>query len=140
MANRLPKFRGELTMRDPHPDYITKDSPWRVTDTIERLTALMTERGITIFTTIDQRAAANGVGQELRETVLIIFGNPAAGTPIMDAEPLAGLDLPLKVLVWDDRGVTRVSYLSPAALAERYSLSESLAAPLAGIEQLTDLA
>lgn len=126
-------------MRDPHPDYITKDSPWRVTDTIERLTALMTERGITIFTTIDQRAAANGVGQELRETVLIIFGNPAAGTPIMDAEPLAGLDLPLKVLVWDDRGATRVSYLSPAALAARHSLSESLAAPLAGIEQLTDL-
>jgi len=138
VANRLPKFRGELTMRDPHPDYITKDSPWRVTDTIERLTALMTERGITIFTTIDQRAAANGVGQELRETVLIIFGNPAAGTPIMDAEPLAGLDLPLKLLVWDDDGRTRVSYLTPAALAARYELSESLAAGLGGIDSLTD--
>jgi uncharacterized protein (DUF302 family) len=98
----------------------------------------MTERGITIFTTIDQRAAANGVGQELRETVLIIFGNPAAGTPIMDAEPLAGLDLPLKLLVWDDDGRTRVSYLTPAALAARYELSESLAAGLGGIDSLTD--
>ena len=123
-----------------HNDYITKNSPWSVTETVERLSALMAERHQKVFATIDQAAAARSVGQELRETVLIIFGNPTAGTPIMDAEPLAGLDLPLKVLVWDDRGVTRVSYLSPAALAERYSLSESLAAPLAGIEQLTDLA
>jgi uncharacterized protein (DUF302 family) len=123
-----------------YSDYITKNSPRSVTETVERLSAMMTERNLSIFATIDQAAAARSVGQELRETVLIIFGNPKAGTPVMDAEPLAGLDLPLKVLVWDDRGVTRVSYLSPAALAERYSLSESLAAPLAGIEQLTDLA
>ena len=122
-----------------HNDYITKNSPWSVTETVERLSALMAERHQTIFATIDQAAAARSVGQELRETVLIIFGNPTAGTPIMDAEPLAGLDLPLKVLVWDDRGATRVSYLSPAALAARHSLSESLAAPLAGIEQLTPL-
>jgi uncharacterized protein (DUF302 family) len=122
-----------------HNDYITKNSPWSVTETVERLSALMAERHQKIFATIDQAAAARSVGQELRETVLIIFGNPTAGTPIMDAEPLAGLDLPLKVLVWDDRGATRVSYLSPAALAARHSLSESLAAPLAGIEQLTDL-
>ena len=123
-----------------HSDYITKNSPRSVTETVERLSTMMAERNLIIFATIDQAAAARSVGQELRETVLIIFGNPKAGTPVMNAEPLAGLDLPLKVLVWDDRGVTRVSYLSPAALAERYSLSESLAAPLAGIEQLTDLA
>ena len=123
-----------------HSDYITKNSPRSVSETVERLSTMMAERNLIIFATIDQAAAARSVGQELRETVLIIFGNPKAGTPVMNAEPLAGLDLPLKVLVWDDRGVTRVSYLSPAALAERYSLSESLAAPLAGIEQLTDLA
>jgi uncharacterized protein (DUF302 family) len=122
-----------------HADITTKNSPWSVTDTVERLSALMVERHLTIFATIDQRAAARSVGQELRETVLIMFGNPAAGTPVMDAEPLAGLDLPLKVLVWDDGGRTRVSYLSPTALAARYALSESLATPLAGIEQLTDL-
>jgi uncharacterized protein (DUF302 family) len=125
-------------MCDPHPDYTTKDSPWPVPDTVKRLTTLMAERGMTIFAIIDQRAAARGVGQELRETVLIIFGNPAVGTPVMDAEPWAGLDLPLKLLVWDDDGRTRVSYLTPAALAARYGLSESLAAPLSGIDALTD--
>lgn len=127
-------------MHDPHPDYTTKDSPWPVADTIERLTELITQRDMTIFATIDQRAAARRAGLELRETVLIIFGNPAAGTPIMDAEPLAALDLPLKLLVWDDHGHTRVSYLTPAVLAARYALPAALAAPLAGIDQLTDSA
>ena len=125
-------------MPDSHPEYTTKDSPWPVATTVGRLTALIAGRSMTIFTTIDQRAAAQSVGQELRETVLIIFGNPAAGTPVMDAAPLAGLDLPLKLLVWNDGGQTRVSYLTPAALAERYALPRSLAAPLAGIDQLTD--
>src|ERR1700744_4517186 len=127
-------------MDDPHPDYTTKDSPWPVATTVERLTALITERRTTIFATIDQRAAARTAGMELRETVLIVFGNPAAGTPVMEAQPLAALDLPLKLVVWDDQGQTRVSYLSPAALAARYALSESLAAPLAGIEKLVDAA
>ena len=127
-------------MRDPHADYTTKESQWSVADTVERLCALIAERGMRIFNTIDQRAAAQSVGQDLRETVLIIFGNPAAGTSVMDAEPLAGLDLPLKLLVWDDDGRTRVSYLTPAALAARFELSPSLAAPLAGIDQLTEVA
>jgi uncharacterized protein (DUF302 family) len=129
-----------MTMHTPHPDITTKHSPWPVAETVERLTALMTERGMTIFATIDQRAAARTVGQELRETVLILFGNPAAGTPIMNAAPLAALDLPLKLLVWDDSGQTRVSYVTPSALAARYELSESLVAPLAGIDTLTDAA
>jgi len=127
-------------MEHCHPDYTTKDSPWPVAETVARLTALMAERGMTIFATIDQRAAAHEVGLELRETVLILFGNPAAGTPVMDAEPLAALDLPLKLLVWDDGGHTRVSTLTPAALAARYALPESLTAPFAGVDQLTDTA
>ena len=125
---------------DSHPDYTTKDSPWPVSDTVQRLTRLMEGRGMTVFATIDQRAAAREVNLDLRETVLIIFGSPVAGTPVMDAEPLAGLDLPLKVLVWDEEGHTRVSYLAPATLAGRYALAPSLAAPLAGIDQLTDAA
>jgi len=125
-------------MRHSHPEVTTKDSPWSVADTVERLASFMTDRGMTIFATIDQAAAARSVGQELRDTVLVVFGNPAAGTPIMDAEPLAALDLPMKLIVWDAAGDTRVSYISPAALAVRYGLSEPLAAPLAGIDQLTD--
>jgi len=121
-------------------DYTTKPSPWPVAETVERLTALMAERAMTVFATIDQQAAARRVGQDLRETVLILFGNPAAGTPVMEAEPLAGLDLPLKLMVWSEGGRTLVSYLDPGALAARYGLTDSLAAPLAGIEGLTDAA
>ena len=120
--------------------FTTKQSPWPVPETVTRITNLLLERGMTVFATIDQRAAALTVGLQLRETVLILFGNPAGGTPVMDAVPLSALDLPLKLVVWDEQGTTRVSYLSPAALAERYGLSQSLAAPLAGIDQLTDAA
>jgi uncharacterized protein (DUF302 family) len=122
------------------PDYVTKDSTWPVAETVDRLTGLITERGMTIFATIDQAAAARTVGMDLRDTVLVVFGSPAAGTPVMAAHPLAALDLPLKLLVWDDHGSTRVSYLSPAVLAARYGLPDSLATPLAGIETLVKTA
>ena len=121
-------------------DVTTKASPWPVAQTVQRLSALMTDRNMTVFATIDQAAAARTAGLDLRATVLILFGNPAAGTPVMEAVPLSALDLPLKVLVWDDEGQTRLSYLSPAALARRYALAPSLAAALAGIDALTDAA
>ena len=125
-------------MADPRTDHTTKPSPWPVGETVERALALLDERGIRVFATIDQRAAARAAGLELRETVLILFGNPQAGTPVMDAVPLAALDLPLKLLVWSEDGRTHVSYLRPDALAARYGIPPELAAPLAAIDQLTD--
>jgi uncharacterized protein (DUF302 family) len=68
----------------------------------------------------------------------VIFGSPAAGTPVMAASPLAALDLPLRVLAWADAGQTKVSCLAPAALAARHQLSPGLAGNLAGIDPLTD--
>lgn len=127
-------------MPSAQEDITTKDSPWPVDETVRRLSGLMLDRGLTIFATLDQRAAARGAGLELRDTVLIVFGNPAAGTLVMESAPLAALDLPLKLLVWDDDGQTRVSYLSPGALAARHALPAPLATPLAGIDQLTDTA
>ena len=117
---------------------VTKLSPRSVADTVARLTELVHAKGLTLFAVIDQRAEARGAGLELRETTLVVFGSPAAGTPVMAAVPLAALDLPLKVLVWDDDGRTQVSYTAPAALAARYGLSADLAANLAGIDALTD--
>ncbi len=125
-------------MPDSRTDYTTKNSPWPVADTVRRLSARIATRGMTIFATIDQRAAALRAGLELRDTVLIVFGNPAAGTPVMAAQPLAALDLPLKLLVWDDDGRTRVSYLTPSVLAARHALPEPLAAPLSAIVGLVD--
>ena len=95
-------------------------------------------KGIRLFAVIDQSAAARDAGLELRETVLVIFGNPALGTPVMAASPLAALDLPLKVLIWADDGVTKVSYTSPSALAARHHLAAELAEKLAGIDAITD--
>jgi uncharacterized protein (DUF302 family) len=87
---------------------------------------------------IDHSGEAEHAGLELRETKVVIFGAPAAGTPVMQAVPVAALDLPLKVLVWDDEGQTKLTYTSPAALAARYGLSDELAARLAAIDPLTD--
>jgi uncharacterized protein (DUF302 family) len=116
----------------------TKISPWSVSDTVSRLTDLLCEKGLKVFAVIDQSAEARHVGMQLRETVLVLFGNPAAGTPVMAAAPLSALDLPLKVLVWADDGHASVSYYGPAALAARYSLSDDLEAKLAAIDPLTD--
>lgn len=125
-------------MNDRNTGVSTRNSHWPVAITVERLLDAIGERGMTVFATIDQRAAAEAAGLQLRDTVLVIFGSPVAGTPVMDAVPLAALDLPLKLLIWDDAGQSRVSYLRPDALAARYGLPPSLAAPLAGIEHLVD--
>jgi uncharacterized protein (DUF302 family) len=119
-------------------EIVTKLSPRPVGDTVTRLTGMITGKGMKLFAVIDQAAEARQAGLTLRDTVLVIFGNPAAGTPVMDASPLAALDLPLKVLVWADGAQTKVSYHSPAALARRHQLSAELAAKLAGIGPLTD--
>jgi uncharacterized protein (DUF302 family) len=116
----------------------SKVSPRSVTDTVSRLTGMLSAKGLKVFAVIDQSAEASGVGMQLRETTLVLFGSPAAGTPVMAAAPLAALDLPLKVLVWADNGQTKVTYYGPAALAARYDLSDDLAARLAGIDPLTD--
>jgi uncharacterized protein (DUF302 family) len=116
----------------------TKVCPLSVTATVARLKEILSAKGVKVFAVIDQRAAAREAGQDLRETTLVIFGNPAAGTPVMDAVPLAALDLPLKVLIWADGDQTKVTYYTPGAIAARYGLSAKLAARLAVIDPLTD--
>jgi uncharacterized protein (DUF302 family) len=120
------------------PDVTSKRSPRSVADTVSRLRELVASKGMKLFAVIDQAAAAREAGLELRDTVLVMFGSPAAGTPVMEASPLSALDLPLEALVWDDAGETVVSYYAPAALAARHHLSGELAARLAGIDPLTD--
>ena len=117
---------------------VSKLSSRPVGATVARLTELVAAKGMRLFATIDQAAEARQAGLELRETVLVLFGSPVAGTPVMEAAPLAALDLPLKVLIWDDGGQTTVTYTAPEALAARYGLSAELAARLAGIGPLTD--
>ena len=117
---------------------ITKPSPLSVTDAVARLSAEVEGRGIKVFAVIDHSGAAEAVGLELRETKVVMFGNPKGGTPAMVEMPLVALDLPLKVLVWADGPQTKLSYLSPSALAARYGLSEQVAAPLGVVNVVTD--
>lgn len=116
----------------------TKVSQRSFEETVAKLTELIQARGMKLFPVIDQSAEARSVGLELRPTILVIFGNPVAGTAVMDAAPLAALDLPLKVLVWADVDGVKVSYFAPSALAERYNLAPDVTRNLAGIEPLTD--
>jgi uncharacterized protein (DUF302 family) len=117
---------------------VTKLSPLSVQDTVDRLSKLIGTSRLKLFAVIDHSGEAAASGLELRDTKVVIFGSPVAGTPVMQARPLVALDLPLKVLVWSDGEQTKVSYTAPAALAARYELDDELAAPLAGIDRLTD--
>jgi uncharacterized protein (DUF302 family) len=119
-------------------DAVTKLSPRSARETLARLTELVRAKGMKVFAVIDQGEEAALVGLQLRPTFLVIFGSPVSGTPVMVAAPLAALDLPLKVLVWEDGEQTKVSYLSPHVLARRHHLSADLAANLQGIDPLTD--
>jgi uncharacterized protein (DUF302 family) len=118
---------------------VSRRSPVSVAQTVERLTEAIQQAGARVFAVIDQRAQAVEVGLSLRDTTLVIFGNPQAGTLVMQAVPLAALDLPLKVLVWaDDAGATWMSFLSAAWLAARYDIPAEQAKPFSAVDVLTN--
>jgi uncharacterized protein (DUF302 family) len=94
-----------------------------VPDTVERLVKAIEGKGAKIAARIDHAAGAKAVGAELAPSVLVIFGNPKLGTPLMQADPRAGLDLPMRMLVWQDKaGKVWVGYTPPATLQARYGL------------------
>ncbi|WP_367065881.1 DUF302 domain-containing protein [Oryzisolibacter sp. LB2S] len=96
-------------------------------ETITRLTQAIKERGITLLAQIPHGVAARNVGLELRDTTVLIFGNPRGGTPLMAANQEAGLDLPLRILVWvDAQGSTQLTYNAPTWIAQRHGLGAAL--------------
>jgi uncharacterized protein (DUF302 family) len=110
------------------------DSHHSVAQTAERLEALLKERGILIFAHLDFTADAARAGLTMRPEQLIIFGNPKAGTPLMQAEPTAGLDLPLKALIWEDAdGRVTIAYNDPQYLIRRHGLPAILGPNIAGV-------
>lgn len=120
---------------------MTKTSTRPVPATLERLRAVVEETGLMVFALVDHSGEAARAGLSMPDTKLLIFGSPEGGTPIMQAAPLAALDLPLKVLVWENpAGGSFVSYLDPAYLAMRHQLTDDLAARIAGINAITDAA
>ncbi|MFL9965040.1 DUF302 domain-containing protein [Paraburkholderia sediminicola] len=109
--------------------------------TLDKLQALLRERGLTVFTCIDFSGDAERAGLELRFSQLVIFGNPKAGTPLMQRTPTAALDLPLKVLVWEDtNGHTWLSFNSIEYLRQRHGLPDDLMTPVSGVAALVEAA
>ncbi len=120
---------------------VTRSSPLAFATTVQRLLDLIESKGLKLFALVDHSGEAARAGLTMNETKLLVFGSPAAGTPVMAAAPLAALDLPLKTLVWaDSDGGVWISYNDPEYLRSRYDLSEDLAGRLAGVGPLVEAA
>jgi uncharacterized protein (DUF302 family) len=109
-----------------------------VDETVEKLKGILQAKGITLFALVDHSGEAEKVGMKMRPTKLLIFGSPKAGTPVMLAAPSSAIDLPLKILIWEDaQGKVWVSYNSPVYLQERHGLPRELLQNLAAVQTLT---
>ena len=116
---------------------IDEQSQHSVEETVERLTALLHAKGVTLFALVDHSGEAAKVAMKMPPTKLLIFGNPKAGTPLMLAAPSVALDLPLKILVWEDAlGRAWLSYNSPAYLKDRHGVPQALLPSIAVVETL----
>ena len=108
-----------------------------VDQTVEKLEAILQAKGVTLFALVDHSGEAAKVGMKMRPTKLLIFGNPKAGTPLMLVAPSSAIDLPLKMLVWeDDQGKVWISYNSSQYLQKRHGLPHELLANIAVVEVL----
>jgi uncharacterized protein (DUF302 family) len=108
-----------------------------VDETVARLKAILEQKGVTLFALVDHSGEAAKAGMTMPNTKLLIFGSPRAGTPIMLAAPSIAIDLPLKILVWEDsQGKVWISYNSPAYLQQRHGVPPDLLKNIAVVETL----
>jgi uncharacterized protein (DUF302 family) len=116
---------------------VDRPSNHSVDETVQRLKDIIHSRGLTLFAMVDHNGEAEKVGMQMPPTKLVIFGSPKAGTPLMLAAPSVAIDLPLKILVWqDDAGKVSISYNSPAYLRERHGFPRELIQNIAPVEVL----
>jgi uncharacterized protein (DUF302 family) len=116
---------------------IDKPSNHSVDETVSKLQNILQAKGVTLFALVDHSEEAEKVGMKMRPTKLLIFGSPKAGTPLMLAASSIAIDLPLKILVWEDaQGKTWLSYNSPEYLRERHGLPQELLANIAVVDAL----
>lgn len=112
-------------------------SPYTVEETVQRLESLLNERGITVFARVDHSGEAAKVGLSMRPTKLLIFGSPKQGTPLMQAAPTTGIDLPLKALIWQDElGKVWLTYNDPGYLQVRHRFPNELVVNISGAAAL----
>jgi uncharacterized protein (DUF302 family) len=127
----------------PHKGRGLVDLPSKhsVDETVEKLKGILQSKGVTLFAMIDHSGEAAKAGLKMRPTKLLIFGNPKSGTPVMLAAPSSAIDLPLKILIWEDaQGKVWVAYNSPAYLQERHDFPPELVQNIAVVEALAKAA
>jgi uncharacterized protein (DUF302 family) len=128
------------TPSTPDDGLVTIPSAHDAAETTRRLEAVLKQKGLEVFARIDHAAAARAAGMELRPTLLLLFGSPKAGTPLMQRNQTIGIDLPLKALVWDGAdGKARLTYNRPDYLAARHAVhdrEEAVKAMAAGLDAL----
>ena len=130
-----------MTTAQAQEGWIIKNSNNSVSATADKLVSIIENAPPKLFARIDHAAGAKSIDMELADATLIIFGAPQIGTPIMQENILAGLDLPIRVLIWDDKSQTKIGYLDPEALKTRYSIdgAEKAFEGMAGaIAKMTD--
>ncbi len=131
-------LREEMKMT-PNRDsgIVNRQSNHTVDETVRKLEGMLQAKGVKLFALVDHSGEAEKAGLHMRPTKLLIFGNPKAGTPLMIASPSIAIDLPLKLLVWEDgEGKVWISYNSPAYLQGRHGLPRELVGVIAGVEAL----
>ena len=120
---------------------ITHPSPYTVPETLDRLEAVLRAKSVTIFTRVDHSGEATKAGLSMPPTQLLIFGNPKGGTPVMLANPLSAIDLPLKALAWqDDTGAVSLSWTDPRFLQQRFALPQEVMPPMESLSALIEQA
>ncbi|MGH7003217.1 MAG: DUF302 domain-containing protein [Alphaproteobacteria bacterium] len=125
LALTILAFAMSSTAAAQSADLVTKSSAHDVPATVERLEAAIKKRGATLVAKVDHAAAAKALGMELKPATLLIFGNPRVGTPLMQVSPTVGLDLPMRVLVWQDSaGATKIGYWAPVALERSHAIKD----------------
>jgi uncharacterized protein (DUF302 family) len=134
---RKPSDEEKSMIKAPNNGIVTIESRHSVDETVRKLKQILDAKGIKLFTLIDHSGAAKDAGMQMRPTKVLIFGNPKAGTPLMIASPTIAIDLPLKLLVWEDSGgKVRISYNDPAYLQERHGLPPELVQNMAAAAAL----
>lgn len=128
-----PKLPGVV------PGFVSRPSKYPVDETVARFEALLASKGIKLFALVDHSGEAEKAGLQMPPTKLLIFGNPKGGTPVMLAAPSIAIDLPLKLLVWQDAaGSVWVSFNDPAYLQFRHSVPTELAKNINVVGSLVD--
>jgi uncharacterized protein (DUF302 family) len=123
--------------------WVVKTSPHSVADTVSKLTSAVEGAGASVAAVVDHAAGAEKAGMELPPTTLVIFGNPKIGTPLMKANRQIGIDLPMRVLVWQDGGTVKVGYLKPDTMASWYGIeadAPSVKTMTGALDKLTNAA